>query len=124
LKGFQLQAGEGGKGKRVRTTLDDAGGTSVSEKFKSADGKCVGENSTGGKSGVIRSSGNIFETSRRDKPQYFVDVVKDKRTKNNILEFLIGWRDFPDPVHDTWDPLAHLFRVRTYDPKPGLTVSS
>jgi hypothetical protein len=36
----------------------------------------VGENSTGGKSGAIRSSDNIFETSRRDKPQYFVDVVK------------------------------------------------
>jgi hypothetical protein len=30
------------------------------KKSKSVDGKCVGENSTGGKSGVIRSSGNIF----------------------------------------------------------------
>ena len=26
----------------------------------------------------------------------------------NILEFLIGWHDFPDPVHDTWEPVAHL----------------
>ncbi len=68
----------------------------------------MGENSTGGKSAVIRSSGNIFESSRRDKSEYFVDVVKDKRTKNNILEFLIGWCDFPDTVHDTWDPLVHL----------------
>ena len=35
--------------------------------------------------------------------------MKDKRrTKNNNLEFLIGWRDFPDPKDDTWDPLAHL----------------
>jgi hypothetical protein len=34
--------------------------------------------------------------------------VKDKRTKNKNLEFLIGWSDFPDPVHDTWEPLAHL----------------
>jgi hypothetical protein len=38
----------------------------VSEKSKSVGGKCVGENSTGGKSGVIRSSDNIFEVSRRD----------------------------------------------------------
>jgi hypothetical protein len=75
--------GEGGKSKRVRTTSDEAGGKSVSEESKSAGGKCVGENSTGGKSGVIRSSGNPFETSRRDTPEYFVDVVKDKRTKNN-----------------------------------------
>ncbi len=52
---------------------------------------------------------NIFETSKRDKTQYFVDVVKDKqRTKNNNLEFLIGWCDFPDPKDDTWDPLVHL----------------
>ncbi len=53
----------------------------VSKKSKSTvELECVSENSTGGKSGAIRSSGNIFETSRRDKPQYFVDVVKDKRT--------------------------------------------
>jgi hypothetical protein len=39
----------------------------------------------------IRTSVKIFETSKRDKPQYFVDVVKDKRrTKNNNLEFLGG----------------------------------
>ena len=29
------------KGKKVRTTSDDAGGKSVSEKSKSTDGKCV-----------------------------------------------------------------------------------
>ena len=86
----KTNTGEGGKGKRVRTTSDETGGKSVSEKSKSTGGKCVSENSTGGKSGVIRSSGNPFETSRRDKPQYFVDVVKDKRTKNNNLEFFIG----------------------------------
>ncbi len=55
--------------------LDDAGGKSMSEKSKSVGGKCVGENSTGGKSGVINRSGNIFQESKRDKPEYFVDVV-------------------------------------------------
>ena len=50
--------GEGGKGKRVRTTSEDTGGKSVSEKSKSTGGKCVSANSTGGKSGVIWSSGN------------------------------------------------------------------
>ncbi len=35
--------------------------------------------------------------------------MKDKRrTKNNNLEFLIGWRGFPDPKDDTWEPLGHL----------------
>jgi hypothetical protein len=33
----------------------------------------------------------VSEESKRDKPEYFVDKVKDKRrTKNNNLEFLIG----------------------------------
>ncbi len=64
---------EGGKGKRGRTVLDDAGGKYVH-------------------TGV-----------------YFVDKVKDKRrNKNNNLEFLIGCRGFPDPNHDTWEPLGHL----------------
>ena len=44
------------------------------------------------KSTVILTSVNIFEVSKRDNPQYFVDVVKDKRrTKNNNLEFLVAW---------------------------------
>ncbi len=55
------------------------------------DNVSVGENSTGVRLSVMRTSVNIFETSKRDKTQYFVDVVKDKRrTKNNNLEFLIG----------------------------------
>jgi hypothetical protein len=54
----------------------------------------VGENSTvertprGKSSSVMWNSTNIFEVSRRDKSQF--DVAKDKRTKNNNLEFLIG----------------------------------
>jgi hypothetical protein len=108
--------GEGGKGKRGRTDSDDAGGKSLSETCKSTCGQSVGESSTGEKSTVILTSVNIFEVSKRDKPQYFVDVVKDKRrTKNNNLEFLIGWRAFPDPKDDTWEPLVHL-RFRTHDP--------
>ena len=59
----------------------------MSEKSKSTGGKCLSENSTGGKPGATRTSCNPFETSRSEKPQYFVDVVKDKRTKNNNLEF-------------------------------------
>ncbi len=69
----------------------------------------MGESSTGAKSTVIRTSVNIFEVSKRDKSEYYVDVVKDKRrTKNNNLEFLIGWRGFPDPKDDTWVSLDHL----------------
>ena len=105
----KTNTGEGGKGKRGRTVSDDVGGKSLSETSKSERGQCVGESSTGAKSTVVLTSVNIFESSKRDKPQYFVDVVKDKRrTKNNNLEFLIGWRGFPDPKDDTWEPLAHL----------------
>ncbi len=83
--------GEGDKGKRGRTVSDDVGGKSLSHTSTSVCGQCVGESSTGVKSTVIHTGVNIFETSKRDKPQYFVDVVKDKRrTKNNNLEFLIG----------------------------------
>ena len=95
----KTNTGEGGKGKKGRTVSDDAGGKSLSDTSTSA----------GAKSTAIRTSVNIFEASKRDKPQYFVDKVKDKRrTKNNNLEFLIGWRGFPDPKDDTWEPLGHL----------------
>ena len=87
----KTNTGEGGKDKRVRTVSDDTGGKSLSDTSTSACGQCVGESSTGVKSTVIHTSVNIFEVSKRDKSQYFVDVVKDKRrTKNNNLEFLIG----------------------------------
>ena len=73
--------GEAVKDKRGRTASDDTGGKSLSDTSTSA-----GEKST-----VIRTSVNIFEVSKIDKPQYFVDKVKDKRrTKGNNLEFLIG----------------------------------
>jgi hypothetical protein len=78
------------RAKKVRTTSDDAGGKSVSEKSKSTGGKCVKENYTSGKSGATPTSNNPFEVSRSENPQYFVDVMKDTRTKNNNLEFLIG----------------------------------
>ena len=68
--------GEAGKDKRGRTASDDAGGKSLSDTSTSA----------GVKSTAICTSVNIFEASKRDKPQYFVDKVKDKRrTKNNNL---------------------------------------
>ena len=77
----KMNTGEGGKGNKGRTVSDDSGGKSLSDTSTSA----------GVKSTVIHTSVNIFEVSKRDKPQYFVDKVKDKRrTKNNNLEFLIG----------------------------------
>ena len=65
----KTNTGEGDKGKKVRTTSNDAGGKCVSEKSKSVGAKCVSENSRGGKFGVTRNSVNPFETSRRDKSQ-------------------------------------------------------
>jgi hypothetical protein len=95
----KTNTGEGGKGKKGKTVTDDEGGKSLSDTSTSA----------GVKSTVIRTSVNIFETSKRDKSQYFVDKVKDKRrTKNNNLEFLIGWCGFHDPKDGTWEPLGHL----------------
>jgi hypothetical protein len=75
---------------------DDVGGKSFSETSKYVCGQCVVEISTSTKSTVIHTSVNTFEVSKRDKSQYFVDTVKDKRrTKNNNLECLIGCRGFP-----------------------------
>jgi hypothetical protein len=45
------------------------------------------------KSGATRTSNDPFEASRSEKPQHFVDVVKDKWTKNNNFEFLTDDRD-------------------------------
>jgi hypothetical protein len=95
----KTNTGEGGKGKKDGTVSDDVGGKSLSDT----------STSEGVKSTVIFTSVNIFEVSKRDKPQYVVDKVKDKRrNKNNNLEFLIGWRCFPDPKDDTWEPLGHF----------------
>ncbi len=80
----KTNTGEGGIAKKHRTT--------------STRGQCGGERSTGSRLVVIRTSVNIFEVVRRDNPQYFVDVVKDKwRTKNNNLEFLSGDVTFLTP---------------------------
>jgi hypothetical protein len=54
----KTNTGEGGKGKESRTVSDDSGGNSLSDTSTSA----------GAKSTVIRTSVNIFETSKRDKP--------------------------------------------------------
>ncbi len=87
----KTNTGEGDKGTRGRTVSDVTGGKSLSDTSTSVSGQCVGESSTGTKSTAIRTSVNIFEESKRDNPQHFVDVSKDKRrTKNNNLEFLIG----------------------------------
>jgi hypothetical protein len=95
----KTNTGEGVKGKKGRTVSDDAGGKSLSDTSTSAGVKsteiyirmdhtnCL---QVAIKSIQFNSSVNIFETSKRDKPQYFVDKVKDKRrTKNNNLELLI-----------------------------------
>jgi hypothetical protein len=45
------------------------------------------------KSHVTRTGTHPFEASTGQNAQYYVGVVKDKRTGKNGLEFLIGWRD-------------------------------
>jgi hypothetical protein len=92
----KTNTGEGDNGKRGRTTSDDVGGKSLSDTSTSVCGQCVGESSTGVKSTVIHTSVNIFETSKRDKPQYFVDVVKDK-LKTIILSSSSGGVAFLTP---------------------------
>ncbi len=94
--------------KKFRRKTIFLGRTTVSDEVggKSSSDTCT---SVGVKSTVIHTSVNIFETSKRDKLEYFFDKVKDKRrTKNNNLEFLIGWCGFPDPKDDTWETLGHL----------------
>jgi hypothetical protein len=73
----KTNTGEGDKDKKGRTVLNDTGGKSLSDTSTSA----------GVKSTEIHTSVNIFEESKRDKSQYFVDKVKDKRrTKNNNVD--------------------------------------
>jgi hypothetical protein len=88
----KTNTGEGDKDKKGRTVSDDVGGKSLSDMSVSV----------GVKSTTIHTSVNMYEVSKRDKSQYFVDKDMDKRrTKNNNLEFLIGWSGFPDPKDDT-----------------------
>ncbi len=54
----KTNTGEGGKGKKGRTVLDDVGGKSLSDT----------STSVGVKSTAIRTSVNIFEVSKGDNP--------------------------------------------------------
>jgi hypothetical protein len=70
------------------------------KKFYSLCQNALSDTSTsaGVKSTVIITSVNIFEVSKRDKPQYFVDKVKDKRrNKNNNLTSSSGVVAFLTP---------------------------
>jgi hypothetical protein len=83
-------AGEGDKCKKAKTASDASGGKSASDKSQAqpTSGK-VSEKSH--VTAVTRTSKNPFEVSIGQKAQYYVGVVKDKRTgKMNGLEFLIG----------------------------------
>jgi hypothetical protein len=64
----KTNTGEGDKGKKGKTVSDDVGGKSLIDT----------STSVGVKSTTIRTSVNIFESSKRDKSQYFVDKVKDE----------------------------------------------
>ena len=65
-------------------------------------GKSVSE-----KSQVTRTSNNLFEKSNT-KTQFFVREVKDGRMTENVVEFLIGCRDFPLDKDDTWESVTNL----------------
>ena len=87
----KTNTGEGGKGKKGRTVSDDVGGKSLSDTSTSA----------GVKSTATRTSVNIFEASKSDKTEYFVDKVKDKMFTKVIVQ-----QDLPlqvcesDTMHD------------------------
>ncbi len=66
----KTNTGEGGQGKKGRTVSDDVGRKSLSDTSTSA-----GVNST-----VIHTGVNIFEASKRDKSQYFVDKGEGQTT--------------------------------------------
>jgi hypothetical protein len=51
---------------------------------------------------------NPFEESTGQKTQYYVGVLKDKRTGKNGLEFLLGWCDCPHSKYDTQGPITNL----------------
>ena len=62
----------GDKGKKTRSTSDDAGGKSVIKKSQ-----------------ATRTSQTPFEASKGETEKYFVDSLKDKRTGKKCPEFLI-----------------------------------
>ena len=119
----KTNTGEGDKGKRGRTVSVDVGGKllqkSLSENSKTVCGQCVGEKSTGAviHSNVIRSNSNIFESSRKNKTQYFVDVVKDSPNdglKTVILNSSSGVVSFLTPSRHV-GVSSSFVRFRTHD---------
>jgi hypothetical protein len=86
------------EGKRKGGNSDEAG------KTKAKKSKEVGEKSK--KKEDKRTAKNPLEML---KGPFFVDVIKGKRhSKQNGLEYHVGWRGYLDPKMDTWEPLKHL----------------
>ncbi len=49
-----------------------------------------------------------LKNHRSQHKEYFVRVVKDKRTWKSVAEFLIGWRDVPLDKDDAWESVTNL----------------
>ena len=64
------------KRKKVRTTSDDEGEKSVSEKSRSTDGKCVSENSTGGNPGVTVQLSQVTTPSRSQEVRIHNEIIQ------------------------------------------------
>jgi hypothetical protein len=90
--------GSVGEGKTGKAT-PDAGRKSVSEKSQVT--------------GVHQQE--PFEKSSSHHTEYFVRLVKDKRTGKNGAEFLIVWRDFPFDKHGTVGTYNYFDGIGQYD---------
>ncbi len=84
----KTNTGEGGKGKRGRTTSHDASGKSLSDTSTSARGQCVGESSTGAKSTEIL--GWALETCAENFPCHQIIPVSNLYAKTSGRTWRIG----------------------------------
>ena len=78
-----------------------------------------------GKGEVKRTQQTPFDPAGSNDVEYIVREIKAERVaKGGAAQWLIGWENFPDPKHDTWEPVENLaghettisdFRIRAQE---------
>ncbi|KAK3241317.1 hypothetical protein CYMTET_48910 [Cymbomonas tetramitiformis] len=66
-----------------------------------------------GKGPIKRTQQTPFDPAGSDDIVYSVREIKVERVAKGNAQWLVGWENFPDAKHDTWEPVENLAGLET-----------
>ena len=66
-----------------------------------------------GKGRIKRTQQTPFDPAGSDDIVYSVREIKAERVAKGNAQWLVGWENFPDAKHDTWEPVENLAGLET-----------